>query len=674
MDTRGTLVSPNPPNTWHERRSIVIVPLVTAIVVAIAGMGVAWMAADRVLRDFAREEAAQWAAYIERNFASLDRVIAGDPISEQDEVVLALARDAGDVFRYKIFDPEGRIMFTSDFLESEQSWQELAGKETQELDPALYAGEMVIEIEDGREKPDRPDSYAEAYLPLVDDSGMRGVVEVYVDMTATFERHWRTMGFAIAAIAALLAVAAILPGAFMLRLYGRICRAEEHNRTLAYKDPLTGLANRTSLQESMAEVTEEARDSRRSGALMVLDLDHFKSINDTFGHHTGDALLKVAAERISSCVGAKDVVARLGGDEFAVIVVDADNVETVRRQAQRINTEIREIAAIEGRSLSTGASIGIAIFPDHGTTPDLLLRNADLALYRAKEAGRGTYSFFENSMLERVEAEHRLSEELHRSLVENDFELHYQPVVRLTDGRIIGAEGLLRWHHPETGTQTAETFLSALSDSQLMGSLSSLGTELAIAGLKEIRMRGNPDFKLSINLSGAQLRRPDLVRSFEELITKHGVPPGNLILEITENVVFGRDMERIGDALYRLRDLGLRISLDDFGTGSASLAHLKRLPISQIKIDSSFVRDIVFDRDDEMIVRSIIALCASMNLELVAEGVEDSTQLSCLVGQGCRYGQGYILGEPMPLEDLLARLENTDPNPEKATPIASTVE
>ena len=661
-------------NTWHARRTIVIVPLVTAIVVAIAGIGVAWMAADRVLRDFAREEAAQWAAYIEHNLPSLDKVIAGDPISEQDEIVLTLARDAGNVFRYKIFDPDGRVMFTSDFLDSGRSWQELAGKEQQVLDPALFVGTMVIEIEDGRQKPDRPDSYAEAYLPLIDDSGLRGVVEVYVDMTATFARHWRTMGYAIAASAALLAVAAILPGAFMLRLYGRICRAEEHNRTLAYQDPLTGLANRASLQRSMVEVTEEACGSGRSGALMVLDLDHFKSINDTFGHQTGDALLKVAAERISSCVGANDVVARLGGDEFAVIVVVAEDVETVRRQAERINTEIGEISAIEGRSLSTGASIGITVFPDHGTSPDLLLRNGDLALYKAKEAGRGTYCFFENSMLERVEAEHRLSEELHRSLAENDFELHYQPVVRLTDGRIIGAEGLLRWHHPEMGMQTAETFLSVLSDSQLVGSLSSLGTELAIVGLKEIRARGNPDFKLSINLSGAQLRRPDLVRSFEELITKHGVPPGNLILEITENVVFGRDMDRIGDALYRLRDLGLRISLDDFGTGSASLAHLKRLPISQIKIDSSFVRDIVFDRDDEMIVRSIIALCASMNLELVAEGVEDSTQLSCLVGQGCRFGQGYILGEPMPLEDLLARIESADSKLERATPVTSSVE
>ena len=381
------------PARAHER-SIIVVPAISMLFVLVAGVWLSWHVANRVVHDQARDEALNWAEYIERNLIDLDAIIAGQPIDGHDRNVLNLARDAGNVFRYHIFDPDGRIMFSSDFLARTESVEVLAGADRKRLDKALYDGAILIEVQDGSANPERPDHYAEAYVPLFDGDRLRGVIEVYVDMTTKVARYWNTMGMAIAALAGLLAASATLPGLYIRKQYERLREAEAHIRDLAYLDSLTGLGNRRMFQRNLDEAFTLATTSRTEGALFILDLDNFKKVNDRLGHHVGDGLLEVIAERIRSALGEGDHAARLGGDEFAIILppgVSAERVETVAGSIQdRLSGEI----AVDGTEVRTSVSIGIAFYPRHGRTAIDLMKNADSALYQAKNAGRGRHVRF----------------------------------------------------------------------------------------------------------------------------------------------------------------------------------------------------------------------------------------------------------------------------------------
>ncbi|MEZ5825359.1 MAG: diguanylate cyclase [Geminicoccaceae bacterium] len=362
--------------------------------VLVTGVWLSWSVANEVVQDQARDEALSWAEYIERNLTDLKGVIAGQPIADHDRGVLDLARDAGNVFRYHIFDPTGRIMFSSDFFARTEAFEVLAGADQKRLDEALLGGSILIEIADGAERPDRPASYAEAYVPLFDGSRLIGVIEVYVDMTAKVARYWETMGMAITALAGLLAAAATLPGLYIWHQFDRIRRAEAHIHDLAYRDSLTGLGNRRMFHNNLEMAFASAAETDMEGALFILDLDNFKEVNDRLGHHVGDGLLEIVAERIRSVLREGDHAARLGGDEFAIILPPGVPIERVEEVAQTVQAEISRRVNIDGSEVATSVSIGIARFPGQGATTIELMKNADMALYQAKHAGRARHAWY----------------------------------------------------------------------------------------------------------------------------------------------------------------------------------------------------------------------------------------------------------------------------------------
>ena len=623
-----------------------------------AGIALSWYVAESVVQQNARDEALNWAEYIERNLTDLDAIIAGDTINEHDKSVLTLARDAGNVFRYHIFDPTGRIMFSSDFFDSEASWETMAGAHQKRLDKTLADGNVLILLADGRGKINRPDAYAEAYVPLQKGGRLQGVIEIYVDMTSKVDQYWQTMGMAIAALAGLLVIAGTLPGAYIWRQYERIRAAERHIQELAYRDPLTGLANRRAFQGDLAIAIRQAAKDGMNRALLMLDLDHFKSINDTIGHHAGDELLKVTAVRIREKLREGDIFARLGGDEFAVILPVGDSSARIAHFAENIQRVLAEPIHVDQNEISTSISIGVVLFPEYGTDPDQLLKYADIALYRAKDAGRATYSFFEPAMQTQIESRRSLETELRTALAGDQFEMHFQPLADLRDGTFVGAEALLRWRHPRRGLLVAGAFLPNIEDNDLITAISMAATKLSFKAIAEFRTLGFRDFNISINLSGSQLCQPGFVNNIKQMLAEFSLSAEQITLEITETVVLGNDQDLVSIVLKDLRALGFNLSLDDFGTGFASLTHLKRLPISQVKIDRSFVNDIAVNQEDDAIVRGILALCQSMDLEVVAEGIENDVQRDIISKLGGHIGQGYFLGKPLPKDEVLNKLIN----------------
>jgi diguanylate cyclase (GGDEF)-like protein len=428
-------------------------------------------------------------------------------------------------------------------------------------------------------------------------------------------------------------------------------RAEQQVTFMARHDPLTLLPNRNAFCDTLQAVMAHA-NRPTAAAVLYLDLDHFKAVNDTLGHPVGDQLLCTVARRLSECVRQADTVARFGGDEFAVVQVGPDRAEDVAKLAQRIVDTLSSPYEIDGQQMIIGVSLGIALATIDGSDPDTLLKNADVALYRAKADGRGLYRFFEPEMDARLQERRRLELELRDALTNEQFELFFQPQVELSSGRICAFEALLRWHHPTRGYIAPNEFIWLTEETGLIGQIGQWALRHACR-----EATGWPgDVRVAVNLSPAQFNHHDLVRDVTEALEASGLPPCQLDLEITESVLLIHSAENIA-VLRALHDLGVNISMDDFGTGYSSLSYLRSFPFDKIKIDQSFIRDLPHDEDAAAIVRAITALGNALGMGIVAEGVERADQLARLCDEGCNVVQGYCFSVPRPASEIPAMLE-----------------
>ena len=423
-------------------------------------------------------------------------------------------------------------------------------------------------------------------------------------------------------------------------------RSEAKIAHMALHDTLTGLPNRALLNERL----EHALSRVERGDIVaahILDLDHFKQINDTLGHSVGDKLLQMVGERLKALVRDTDTIARMGGDEFAIVQVTLSQAADATAHAQRVIAAISEPYEIEGLQVVTGTSIGIAVAPTDGTSADQLIKNADLALYRAKGDGRGTFRFFELGMDAQMQARRALEHDLRKALTASEFDLHYQPVIDLASDKINGCEALIRWHHPEKGMVPPGSFIPLAEETGLIVPIG----EWVVRQACMTAARWPADIKIAVNLSPAQLRSPGLVQVIVNALAASGLAPDRLELEITETVLL-HDSEATLATLYQLRELGVRIAMDDFGTGYSSLSHLQRFPFDKIKIDRSFIRNIVDDASSLNIVRAVAALACGLGVTATAEGVETQAQLDAIRSEGCAEMQGFLLSKPIPAHDV----------------------
>ncbi len=422
--------------------------------------------------------------------------------------------------------------------------------------------------------------------------------------------------------------------------------AEERIEFLAQHDALTGLPNRVLLRDRFAQAVARAGRTHARVAMLFLDLDNFKMVNDTLGHAAGDQLLLDVVGRLAGSTRESDTISRLGGDEFVVLLNDIPELETVERIAGDILSRVSEPMQVGGHSLNMSCSIGIAVYPDDGNDFDTLMQKADVAMYNAKDAGRRTYRFFDEQMNRQAHEHLLLQNRLHQALYRAEFQLHYQPQMEVASGRMTGVEALLRWRNPELGDVVPARFIPVAEDSGLIVSIGAWVLEEACRQAQLWRQTGWPDLGMSVNLSALQFRRPGLVETVAGALERSGLPPHLLELELTESILL-EDVEKNLETVRQLKALGVRLSIDDFGTGYSSLSYLKRFAVDRLKIDRSFVRDINTDPDDAAIVRAVIQLARSLRLGIIAEGVETEEQLAFLRREGCEQVQGYLYSRPL---------------------------
>ena len=429
---------------------------------------------------------------------------------------------------------------------------------------------------------------------------------------------------------------------------------------MAHHDSLTDLANRVLLNERLEQALGHRIHREEIVAVHHLDLDQFKAVNDTFGHLAGDKLLKIVAGRLRGLVRDTDTIARMGGDEFVIVQGPIRDPAEATSLAQRIIALISEPYDLDGHQAVIGASIGIAVGPGDGLRPDKLLRNADLALYRAKGDGRGTFRFFEPAMDQQMQARRIMEQDLRKALAAGEFELYYQPVVNLASNEISGFEALIRWNHPEKGMVAPATFIPLAEE---IGFIVAIG-EWVIRQACSTAAKWPGDLHVAVNISAAQFRSPGLMQVIVGALATSGLHPTRLEIEITETVLL-QNKETTLELLHQLRALGVRIAMDDFGTGYSSLTYLQCFPFDKIKIDRSFVKDITENTGSLNIVRAVAALANGMGMTATAEGVETSEQLDKITSEGCTEMQGYLFSKPLPATEI-ERLFLSGREPRKA--------
>lgn len=435
-------------------------------------------------------------------------------------------------------------------------------------------------------------------------------------------------------------------------------QAEERVRHLAHYDALTDLPNRTLFHDRLQQALIQAQRGHEQVAVMFIDLDRFKVINDTLGHSVGDLLLQAVAHRLTNCVRQGDTVCRQGGDEFVILLPEIGRAEDAALVAQKILDSVSQPFFLDGHELHISSSIGISFFPSDGGTVEALMKNADVAMYRAKDLGRNNFQFYLSDMNARSFEKLALENNLRHALAHDELELYYQPLVDAGDGKLIGAEALLRWHHPELGLLHPAQFIPLAEETGMIVPIGEWVLRSACTQAQAWLKQGHAPLRMSVNLSARQFRQLDLAGSVRKILDETGFAAHSLELEVTESTL----MQNIEENVMTLKDLksmGIGIAVDDFGTGYSSLNYLKRLPIDTLKIDRSFVGDVTVNRDDAAIVNAIISLARSLALRVVAEGVENQEQQAFLEDHHCDEMQGYHFSHPLPAPQFVELLEKT---------------
>ncbi|MDH5181866.1 MAG: EAL domain-containing protein [Gammaproteobacteria bacterium] len=432
---------------------------------------------------------------------------------------------------------------------------------------------------------------------------------------------------------------------------------QEKLRYMATHDFLTGLLNRVTLKERLSYAIHRAARSEKKVAVMLLDLDKFKIVNDTLGHTIGDELIISVAERLSASLRQEDIIARLGGDEFTVIMEGFGRIEDVNDTANKILSAVSKPFTVDGNEIFIAASIGMSIYPDDDIDADILLKNADIAMYRAKSAGGGNYQYFTPDMTENALKRLKIHNSLQNALENREFVVYYQPKIDLFKGNVSGMEALIRWQNPDLGLVSPDHFINILEESGRIIEVGEWVMGQACRFLKTVEDQKLPLLRVSINLSARQFRDRHLLNRIQNCIDETGISPKNLELEITESLLV-ENIDEVADILNAIHNMGIRIDIDDFGTGYSSMNYLKRFPIDALKIDRLFIRDIPEDKDDALIVEAILAMAESLGIDIVAEGVETEEQYNFLKARVCHEAQGFLFGKPMPENEFLEWYRN----------------
>ena len=621
-----------------------------------AGLLLWWLlglAAAQLLQRDAEHTALAWAELASAAVEDLEPVFDGRVISSAARRDLLRHRRVQEVFRFKLFDRQGRPVLVSDDLDKASASTAAEGGDNSighgnaKVKTLVLDGKPIVELHRGN-GPQQPAVYSEAYVPVMRSGRLLGVVEVYVDQTEREARIRSAFGLVAAGVFALLGVLAAALGWWWLQRLRIERKVEERERYLAHHDVLSGLLNRTSFSEALDEAAWRQAGGGPGFAVLCVDLDHFKEVNDAQGHDAGDEMLRQVGDRLRELVRHGDRVARLASDEFAILLSGGATPEAVSTLAQRVIAALGLPFALAGGSVLSGCCVGAAIYGVDAASTDELMHKADLALTRAKAIGRGGFSFYDATLDRRLDDRRQLAAELRAALGTPQLSLHYQPLFTGDGKQLCGYEALLRWRHPRRGAVSPAEFIPLAEETGLIDQLGSwvLRTACATAA------GWPPGLTVAVNLSAAQFSSGDLVDEVAQALTDSGLPAAQLELEITESLLMG-NTEAVMRMLGALNDMGVRIAMDDFGTGYSSLAYLWRFPFHKVKIDRAFTQHLDSDPKVQLIVRSIISLAHSLAIRVNGEGVETTAQLRMLQAQGCDEFQGFLLGRPAQSDALV---------------------
>ncbi len=642
----------------RDMREIVlwVAALLAALVAIVAAMR---HIQQHHLEQMAGESAVQWTRFVAGSVPDIELVMAGGAVTDQTLDHLKRLRQTENLFRFRFYDPDGDLVLSSDDLGPVADGEAALARERATLQPerredarqAAREATTLVRLHEGGAAHESA-IYSEAYVALVRDGRVLGVVQVDVDQVAAANSVRAAFARLALVVGLVLHVLAGIGAFYWFRRLRNQRRAEERVRYLAHHDVLSGALNRASFSDEIDTAILRHTRSGTGFAVLCLDLDRFKEVNDSLGHSAGDDVLRQVAQRLFQTVRQGDQLARLGGDEFAILQSGVRQPEDVTRLAKRVIAKLSEPFELSGQSVVCGASIGAAIFSVDAVEKEDLLHKADLALYRAKSEGRGEFSFYDASMDAQLQERRTLTRDLREALEGDQLELYFQPLYEGDGESLVGYEALVRWRHRLRGFVPPSEFVPLAEETGLIDPLGRWVLRRACAEAA----RWPEHLSVAVNLSAAQFRNGDLIEIVARALDESGLPARRLGVEITESLLMS-NTEQVISALRKLSAMGVRIAMDDFGTGYSSLAYLWRFPFDKLKIDRAFTQNMENDPKVSLIVRSIISLAHSLQIRVNAEGVETKHQLETLRRHGCDELQGYLLGKPAP-SDVLPHLDD----------------
>jgi diguanylate cyclase (GGDEF)-like protein len=622
-----------------EDRWIIAVLATMILLLASGGVLLSRLVSAHMLRNDARSSSYTWVETLLQS-TDIPALIAGSPASDRTKHLLENVSQVGDIYRYSIWDQTGHLVFTSERMPSSLGRASLTSLYGQQVADLVRSGTPFTVLGTGA-TPQNPPCFGVSWFPIKQNGTVIGVIEVYIDQTSDRALYQQSFLFTESIIALAVLLAGGLPGFLIYRkmLDHRSARAEAIY--LAEHDDLTGIANRKWLSDTAKSLLAWNQQNKSYVAVLLLDLDRFKEINDNFGHSAGDEVLKTFALRLQSTIRSRDVVARLGGDEFVIVQVGMEQPSGAGALAERLMERLSEPYAIGDLQVACRASIGVSIAPTDAEEWDQLLSFADIAMYKAKtDVGNGV-CFFAPGMDATFRERRKLEADLRRALDASAFQLAYQPIFCCDGSELLGFEALLRW--PEGWDPKAPAaFIPVAEESGLIVPIGAWALQTAC----RTAATWTKPLKISVNLSPVQFRHGDIVAVVQNSLEASGLDPARLELEVTESLLL-HDTDVVLDQLMRLRALGTSIALDDFGTGYSSLSYLWKFPFDTVKIDRSFVSEITLDGKAKAIVNTIVALGNTLDIKVTAEGVETQAQVQALIAAGCDKSQGYLFGRPL---------------------------